>query len=230
MCMDLERDKEELLQVLRLQGIYDDAVLAAIQRVPRERFIPEKLQEYAYDNNPLPIGGGQTISQPFTVAFMAQLLSPLPPESQNAAKTTESEELWSSGTRFLEIGSGSGYNAAVLSELAGADGLVCSVECVPELVQTARNNLERAGYTQVRVFHGDGKSGCPDNAPFDRIMVTAEAQEIPLELVRQLKVGGILVLPLKAAMHAEMTRIEKTGEPDSFIRTEHGAFLFVPLI
>jgi len=209
---NLEQARQELIRIIRLQGISDSRVLDAVAAVPRELFIPERLRASAYENHPLPIGDGQTISQPYTVAYMAQLLSITP------------------GDRILEIGGGSGYNAAVLFELTGESGSVYSLEIIPALADREKENLQRAGYDQVQVRHGDGKLGLPEEAPFDAVMITAEAREVPGALVRQLRVGGILVVPVRSGFHSVMTRIEKTAEPDVCSYSEHGAFAFVPLV
>ena len=156
----------------------DDDVLAALERVPRHRFVPERDQADAYANRPLPIGHGQTISQPFIVAVTTQLCRPGP------------------DSRVLEIGTGCGYQAAMLAELAGE---VISIEAVPELAETARTRLRELGYDNVRVIAGDGSRGLPDEAPFDAIAVTAAAPEAVRDrLAEQLAPGGRLVVPVEA--------------------------------
>lgn len=153
----------------------DPRVAAAIAKVPRERFVPPDLIAHAYDNRPLPIGHGQTISQPLIVAIMTQLLR-LSPES-----------------RVLEVGTGSGYQAAILAELARE---VITIEAVAPLAATAQSRLEAQGYRNVEFHTGDGSAGCPERAPFDGIMVTAAARTIPAPLLDQLAPGGRLVIPL----------------------------------
>ncbi len=208
--MYMEEDKRRLLTSLEVQGIHSRAVLQAMAAVPRELFIPPDQRSLAYYDHPLPIGCGQTVSQPFTVAYMAQLLDIQP------------------GDVILEIGSGSGYNAAVLQEITGPEGKVYTVERIGELVLTARENLAAAGYSEVQVIHGDGKDGLEQRAPFDRIMVTAQGSSIPAALVHNLRDGGYLVMPVTSGDTADMTRLIKQDN-DSKITT-HGAFYFVPLL
>ena len=157
------------------RGIRDSAVLAAMRRVPRHEFVPERWREEAYADHPLPIGEEQTISQPYIVALMTELAAVGP------------------GTRVLEVGTGSGYQAAVLAEL-GAE--VHTIEIVAPLARQARATLERLGYGRVHVRHGDGYRGWPEAAPFTAIVVTAAPPEVPPELLAQLALGGRLVIPV----------------------------------
>ena len=152
-----------------------DVVVAAIRATPRDRFVLERTRPAAYANHPLPIGHGQTISQPFIVALMTEMLDAKPHH------------------RVLEIGTGSGYQAAVLAELAAE---VYTVEIVPELAQTARDRLIVLGYDNVRVRAGDGWQGWAEHAPFDRVIVTAVGEHIPPKLIEQLAEDGLLVMPL----------------------------------
>ncbi|MDJ0835727.1 MAG: protein-L-isoaspartate(D-aspartate) O-methyltransferase [Acidobacteriota bacterium] len=160
---------------LAARDITDPAVLDAMGRVERHRFVPEPLKDRAYTDQPLPIGHGQTISQPYIVAAMTQLLKP------------------SKDHIVLEIGTGSGYQAAVLAELVKH---VYTIEIVAPLAARARNDLYDAGYTNITVRHGDGYRGWPEHAPFDGIMVTAAPDHIPKPLTDQLKPGGRMVLPM----------------------------------
>ena len=160
---------------IRARGVRDPAVLAAMERVPRHLFVPPELRQLAYDDTPLPISEGQTISQPFIVAYM-----------------TEALELASDQT-VLEIGTGSGYQAAVLAELVRQ---VYTIEIVPTLADQARGTLAAGGYANVDVRTGNGYLGWPEQAPFPRIIVTAAPPEIPQALVDQLAVGGRMVLPV----------------------------------
>ncbi len=164
-----------LAQVLRSEGIRDERVLAAIARVPRERFVPPELAGYAYDNRPLPIGFGQTVSQPYVVAKMTELLR------------------LSGAERVLEIGTGSGYQTAVLAEVAAR---VFTIEIVPQLAQRAKQTLEELGYRNVDFHVGDGSQGWPKQAPFDGILVTAAPEMVPQDLVFQLAHGAPLVIPV----------------------------------
>ena len=173
-------DAERLRMVseqLRTRGIRDPRVLDAMSTVPRHLFVPESLRSLAYRDSPLPIGHGQTISQPFIVAFMTQAL---------AVQSTH---------RVLEIGTGSGYQAAVLGLLAER---VHTIEIVEPLARQARATLAELGYQNVDVRVGNGYLGWPERAPFDRIMVTAAPEEVPSALVQQLKIGGLMVIPVGA--------------------------------
>jgi len=172
---ELAEARRALIAELRALGIHDERVLAAMERVPRHLFVPPELLPYAYDDRPLPIGAGQTISQPYIVALSTQALELSPQD------------------RVLEIGTGSGYQAAVLAELAGE---VYTVERLPELSQTARERLERLGYRNLYFRVGDGTKGWPEEAPFDAILVTAAAPKVPQSLVEQLAEGGRLVIPI----------------------------------
>lgn len=159
---------------LEARGIHDPRVLDAIRATPRHEYVPAELQAHAYEDRPLPIGYNQTISQPYIVGLMTQLLETKPQHV------------------VLEIGAGSGYQAAVLSKLARH---VYSIEIVPELAASAARTLQRTGCRNVTVRHGDGYKGWPEHAPFDRIILTAAPPEIPQELIDQLKPGGKLVAP-----------------------------------
>ena len=175
---------------LRPRGISDARVLAAMGAVPRERFVPEHLVSRAYDDGPLPIGAGQTISQPYIVAYMAEALAIAPHH------------------KVLEIGTGSGYHAAVLGQLARE---VYTIEIVPVLASSAKALLKELGYTNIHVREGDGYAGLPEQAPFDRILVTAAPDQIPQPLIDQLAVGGRLVIPVgQQGVTQWMTILEKT--------------------
>ena len=191
---------------IRARGVADERVLDALTRVPRHRFIPEALRNDAHGDHPVPIGHGQTISQPYIVAYMTEALRVEPRH------------------RVLEIGTGCGYQTAVLAELAAE---VFSVERIPELAARARETLDGLGYTNVQIRAGDGYEGWPEHAPYDRVLGAAAADAIPPALVDQLVDGGILVLPV-GTFHQELRVIQKRGG-----RTEVLATLpvrFVPMI
>lgn len=177
-------------QQLRRRGIDDENVLAAMGRVPRERFVPEHARRRAYEDEALPIGFGQTISQPFMVATICALLE------------LEGHE------RVLDVGTGSGYQAAVLSELAAE---VVTVERLPELAEAARDALAGAGYAGVEVRVGDGSVGLPDRAPFDAIAVAAAAPSVPAALYDQLVEGGRLVVPRGSRWGQELVLVLRTS-------------------
>jgi protein-L-isoaspartate(D-aspartate) O-methyltransferase len=181
-------------------------VLAVMGRVPRHEFVPKNFRAQAYDDHPLPIGNGQTISQPFIVAFMTEKLDPKPTE------------------QILEIGTGSGYQAAVLSELASH---VYTIEIIEPLARRAEADLKRLGYTNVAVRVGDGSQGWPEAAPFDAIIVTCAPYHVPQPLVDQLKEGGRMIIPLGPAGNQELVVLQKQGG-----RVERRAILpvrFVPM-
>ncbi|MDX1710245.1 MAG: protein-L-isoaspartate(D-aspartate) O-methyltransferase [Rhodovibrionaceae bacterium] len=195
------------IETVRQDGL-DKDVLEAMRAVPRHEFVPEGMREHAYADRPLPIGHGQTISQPFIVALMSHLLKV------------------EAGDKVLELGTGSGYQAAVLAEM----GLqVASIEIIPELAEDAAADLERAGYGDVATRTGDGYYGWPERAPFDGIVVTAAASHIPPPLVRQLKPGAHMVIPVGSPFAAQqLVLVEKL--PDGGTRTRQLLPVrFVPL-
>ncbi len=160
---------------IRRRGVEDERVLQAMEKVPRHLFVPEHLREQAYADEPLPIGYGQTISQPYIVAYMTEQL-----------KLQGDEQV-------LEIGTGSGYQAAILAELCDS---VFTIEIVPELSRRAREVIHQLGYTNVQFRIGDGYRGWPEKAPFDAIIVTAAPDHVPQPLVEQLKIGGRMIIPV----------------------------------
>jgi protein-L-isoaspartate(D-aspartate) O-methyltransferase len=187
------------------RGVRDPAVLAAMRKVPRHRFVPEALRAEAYEDHPLPIGLGQTISQPYIVGLMTELVRPR------------------AGMKVLEIGTGSGYQAAVLAEIVGT---VDTIEIVPELGRRAETTLRELGYRNVRVFIGDGFDGRPQDAPYAGIVVTAAPETIPPPLLEQLAVGGRLVIPVGSAAQ-ELLVVIKTE--DGFRRESIVPVRFVPM-
>ena len=204
------RDHERKAMVERQiasRGIHDRRVLAAMEEIPRHLFIPPPYDRAAYDDNPLPIGNGQTISQPYIVALMTELLHP---------KATD---------RMLEIGAGSGYQAAVLSRLIRQ---LTTIERISHVATLARANLQAIGITNVTVIEGDGTLGYPENAPYDGIIITAATPEIPRPLIEQLADGGSLVAPVGGQDLQELVAIRKTH--GSLTREFHGGVRFVPLI
>lgn len=186
-----------------------ERVMDAMRRVPRHKFIPKALREYAYQNGPVPIGFGQTISQPYIVALMSDLLNTKPSDV------------------VLEIGTGSGYQAAILSQLVRQ---VYSIEVVEELATVARTHLRELGYNNVEVHVGDGNQGWPEHAPYDGIIVTAAAPHIPQALIDQLRPGARLVIPLGLPYSTqELMVVEK--KPDGEIETQDIlSVAFVPLV
>jgi protein-L-isoaspartate(D-aspartate) O-methyltransferase len=189
------------------RGITDERVLEAMREVPRHRFVPEDMEDMAYRDTPLPIGHGQTISQPYIVAYMTQALHLTPDE------------------RLLEVGTGSGYQVAILSRLAKR---VYSVERMNELSERAEQIVRELGYDNVEFRVGDGGYGWPEEAPFDAILVTAAAPEVPQPLIAQLADGARLVAPIGPAGYQELIRLTKQGEGT---KVDHLVpVAFVPLV
>ena len=194
---------------LKERGIEDPLVLNAMQTVPREAFVPEDLKDQAYNDNPLPIGYDQTISQPYIVAFMTQALG-LQPEY-----------------RVLEIGTGSGYQAAILSRICRK---VYTVEIIKELANHAREVFRKQLYNNIHIKVGDGHQGWPENSPFDAIIVTAAGSDVPSSLIKQLKVGGKMILPLKHNNYEQtLVLITKIHVNDNIIQKELLPVMFVPM-
>ncbi len=192
---------------LRARDIVDERVLEAMGRVPRELFVPPEERSRAYDDAALPIGAGQTISQPYMVARICEVLS------------LKGDE------RVLDVGTGSGYQAAVLAELAAK---VVTIERVPELAESARRALAEAGYDNVEVRVGDGTLGVPDRAPFDAIAVAAAAPEIPQTLYEQLKPGGRMAVPVGGRRSQELQLVVRSPEGPAVLRSV--PCRFVPLL
>jgi protein-L-isoaspartate(D-aspartate) O-methyltransferase len=200
-----ERMVEE--QILR-RGIEAPAVLAAFRTVPREAFVSESLREFAYEDGPLPIGAGQTISQPYIVALMIDAAG-IPP-----------------GGRVLEVGTGSGYAAAVMAHLAGE---VFTVERHEALARSAAERIDHLGYDNVSVVCADGSAGLPEEAPFDAILVAAGGDRVPEPLKRQLATGGRLVVPVGGGDTQSLLCVTRTGER-AWETRDLGGVRFVPLI
>ena len=192
---------------LRARGLSDERLLAAFRKVPRHHFVPEPLQHEAYTDHPLPIGAGQTISQPYMVALMTSHLR------------LQGHE------RVLEIGAGSGYQTAILAEIA-LD--VCSVERLPELLAVVADRMQALGYLNVRLTAGNGSLGWPEYAPYDAILVTAAAPDVPQPLLDQLADPGRMVLPVGATNAQVLTEVEKAH--GAIQRRDIAGCMFVPLI
>jgi protein-L-isoaspartate(D-aspartate) O-methyltransferase len=199
--------RKQLVEIIYEKGITDNKVLDAIGKVPRHFFFDPSFLKYAYEDKAFPIGSGQTISQPYTVAFQTQLLS------------------LSKGQKVLEIGTGSGYQACILAEIGAK---VFSIERQKTLFDKAVQFLPTLGY-RIKLFYGDGYKRLPSYAPFDKILVTAGAPYVPDALLEQLKSGGILVIPVGADDVQEMTTITRMSEKE-FKKREHGKFRFVPFL
>jgi protein-L-isoaspartate(D-aspartate) O-methyltransferase len=214
---NIQKKKRLVIEELYSLGyLRSEKVVKALLKVPRELFLPPHLREYAYADTPLPIGFGQTISAIHMVAIMTEELDPVP------------------GDRVLEVGTGSGYQAAVLAEIVARSGEkkkghVYTIERIPELAEYARKRLEEAGYSSdVTVIVGDGTLGLPEKAPFDKIIVTAAAPHVPDPLIEQLAEGGRLVIPVGDAHLQRLLIVEKRG--GSIIKRYGIECVFVPLI
>jgi len=204
----LDTQKIRLIMQLRSEGITDMRVLAALERVPRERFVPPSLAEHAYDNSALPIGRGQTISQPFVVAYMTQMLDVR------------------DDMTVLEIGTGTGYQAAVLAQFCRR---VYTVERHRAILRDAEMRFAKLGVTNITTRYGDGTKGWPDHAPYDRIMVTAGAPVVPPALVEQLAEDGVMVLPIGPdPLAQELVRVRRTADGHELERLI--GVRFVPLV
>jgi protein-L-isoaspartate(D-aspartate) O-methyltransferase len=208
MLQDRRQERREMVESqIRNRGVGDPDVLRAMEAVPRHLFVPEKLSAEAYLDRPLPIGHGQTISQPYIVAWMTELLAPV------------------AGCTVLEIGAGSGYQAAVLAEMGAT---VISIERIGVVAELARSNLHRAGYDGVTVILADGTIGWRENSPYSRILITAGAPKIPSPLMDQLEIGGWLIAPVGPAYVQEIVRL--TRAPSGYQEEHLGGVRFVPLI
>jgi len=203
---DLERARENLLKYLEYE-IADKRVIEAMKRVPREAFISQEQYQAAYDDRPLGIGFGQTISQPFIVALMAQALE------------LRGDE------KVLELGTGSGYEAAILAELAQK---VVTVECIPELEESAKQVLDKLGYSNIEVHVAGRTLGWPEGAPYDAIIVSAGAPTVPQVLLEQLTWNGRLVIPVGSRWQQELLRVTKLKKRNNIENL--GGCYFVPLI
>ena len=199
--------RRRLVEEIRAKGITNERVLEAIGKIPRHFFMDSSFESFAYRDVPFPIGSGQTISQPYTVAFQSQLLDV------------------KKGDKVLEVGTGSGYQAIVLLEMGAK---VYSIERQRKLYDKTRKLMEEMGY-MPKLFYGDGYKGLPGYAPFDKIIVTAGAPEVPEALLKQLKIGGVLVIPVGGDDGQTMYRIKRISDHE-FEKKTHGAFAFVPML
>ena len=214
--MDFEKDRREMVKIIREDyGFRDGRIMEVMSKVPRHKFAPKNFWGNVYDDAPVDIGFGQTMSQPYTVAMMTNLL------------IAKSEKL--KAERVLEIGTGSGYQAAILSHFFDE---VYTVEVIPQLSHLARNNLSRLGYKNVFTKLGSGEWGWKKHAPFDAIIVTAGVDKVPQELFEQLKVRGILVAPVGKGYDKTMTRYTKIKKlrKEEMKKEEFGTFHIVPFV
>ncbi len=208
---EYEQKREKMVEGLVRRGyIESSSVEEAMKKVPRHEFVPPRVKDSAYIDSPQPIGEGQTISAPHMVAMMVEKLD------------------IGEGQKVLEVGAGRGYHAAVIGELVGEKGIVYSVEFIETLARSAQKSLTECGYQNVRVIHGDGSSGHQKKAPYDRISVACGASKIPAPMIKQLKVGGKILIPIGSQFFQKLVRATKMDEYD--IKKENlGGVRFVPL-
>lgn len=204
--MNFQQKRKDLVNELREKGIINNDVLNALLEIPRHKFVPKKHQKEAYKDYPLPIGENQTISQPYTVAFMLEALEVGP------------------GQKVLDIGTGSGYNAALLSKLVKEKGQVITLEIKEELIKKAKQNLK--SYKNIKIIKGDGSQGYSKEAPYDRIISTAAAPNILKNWLKQLKKEGIIIAPV-GSLTQVMTKVTK--KKNQLKKEDLGFFQFVPL-
>jgi len=198
--------RKSLVKILIKKGITNKRVLQAINTVPRHLFLDKAFEEWAYKDQAIPITANQTISHPYTVAFQTELLDPQPED------------------KILEIGTGSGYQACILAVLCKK---IYSIERQVELFKETNTLLQKIGFNKVRTLYGDGYLGSPRFAPFDKVLVTAGASEVPKTLLEQLKIGGFLVIPVGEGDDKKMLKIIKHSE-EKYTQESHGIFRFVP--
>ena len=207
--MKAEERRKRLVENLRKEGILrKKEVIEAMLKVPREEFVLPFYRKEAYGDYPLPVEGGQTISAPHMVAMMTELLD------------------LKKGHRVLDVGTGTGYHAAVMAEIVGEKGEIYGVEIVRELAERSIETLRRLGYENIRIYAGDGSRGLPEKAPFDRILVACAAPNVPEPLVEQLKDGGKMVIPV-GNMTQRLILLEKSGKKTE--KSFHGYCVFVPM-
>ncbi|MBL7045644.1 MAG: protein-L-isoaspartate(D-aspartate) O-methyltransferase [Parcubacteria group bacterium] len=199
---------KELIEELKKEGVLRRLnILNAFKNIDRKDFVPFVYKSESYGNRPLPTDCAQTISQPYTVAFMLDLLDPQACE------------------KILDVGSGSGWTTALLAHIVGKEGCVIGVEIIPELVKFGKKNLAKYNFKNAKIIQSDNALGYENNAPYDRILVSAASTTLPETLVQQLKIGGIMVIPVKDAIW----KVTRTSDFDTEIEKHHG-FVFVPLI
>ena len=209
--MKFDEERKKMVEKLVYFGyLKNKAVIEAMEKVPRHLFLPPDLQEEAYDDRPLPIGESQTISAPHMVAMMCE--------------ASELEE----NNKVLEVGAGSGYHACVIAHIV-KKGMVIAIERIKELAEKAEENIKRAGCERIKIVIGDGTKGYAEEAPYDRILVTAAAPEIPQPLITQLKPGGILLIPVGGRFSQDLLKIRKISE-EKITKENLGGVVFVPLI
>jgi len=209
--MSLLKQNEQLVShLIVLEVLKTPRIIEAFKKIPRHLFVRKDYMKHAYDDIPLPTYHGQTISQPYTVAVMTEALDPKPEE------------------KILEIGSGSGYQAALLAHCVGKKGKIITVELEPDLVKFAKKNIKKTKLKNIRVICDDGKLGYREEAPYDKCMITAACQEIPKLIIKQIKVKGRVVAPVNDFLGQKLIVLDKLSETE-FKKKDLGSFIFVPL-
>ena len=209
--MIFEEQRELLIKhLIEVGALKTPKIIEAFRKIPRDFFIRKDYLKYAYEDIPLPTFNGQTISQPYTIAIMTEALIP------------------KSGEKILEIGSGSGYQAALLGYCVGKKEKVITIELEKELVEFSKKNIKKVKLKNVKIIHGDGKKGYPKEAPYDKCIITAACDEVPKAIIGQVKINGRIVAPVNNLFGQRMMVIDKTGK-NKFKKKDLGSFIFVPL-
>jgi len=209
--MIFEEQRELLIKhLIEVGALKTPKIIEAFRKIPRDFFVRKDYLKYAYEDIPLPTFSGQTISQPYTIAIMTEALIP------------------KSGEKILEIGSGSGYQAALLGYCVGKKGKVITIELEKELVEFSKKNIKKVKLKNVKIIHGDGKKGYPKEAPYDKCIITAACDEVPKAIIGQVKINGRIVAPVNNLFGQRMMVIDKTGK-NKFKKKDLGSFIFVPL-
>jgi len=209
--MKFREQKNRLINNLILLGVLKTpTIIEAFRKIPRHKFILKDHLRHAYNDIPLPTIHGQTISQPYTVAIMTEALDPRP------------------GEKILEIGSGSGYQAALLAHCVGPKGKVITVELEPDLVEFSKNNIKKVKLNNIKIINWDGKKGYKKESPYDKCMITAACKEIPKPVIKQVKIGGRIVAPVNDFFGQRMIVLDKLSDK-KFEKKDLGSFVFVPL-
>ena len=208
---DFKDEREFLIKNLIESGVLKSKkIIEAFEKIPRHLFVKKEYLRHAYSDIPLPTAKGQTISQPYTIAIMTEALNP------------------KLGEKILELGAGSGYQAALLGYCVGNKGKVITIELERELVEFAKRNVKKVKLKNVKIIHGDGKKGYPKEAPFDKCIITAACDKVPKAVIEQVKIKGRIVAPLNHLFGQRMMVIDKMGK-NEFKKKDLGSFIFVPL-
>ncbi len=206
----LEQNELLVKHLVSVGALKTPRIIEAFRKIPRHFFVRKDYLNHAYDDIPLPTYNGQTISQPYTVAIMTEALDPKP------------------GEKILEIGAGSGYQAAIIGKCVGTKGKIITIELESDLVEISKKNIEKIKLKNVIIIHGDGKLGYSKEAPYDKCIITAACDEIPKKVIEQVKVGGRIVAPVNDFLGQKMLVVDKISETE-FKKEDLGSFVFVPL-